>query len=494
MKVFAVLLLATVAVGHYPTLYPDAEVQTQQSEWRQFYKFAVAKAMESCLGKDTVNKYTVNMKKAVAKCQQQEAPELDLPPYRSMYKFVNTMIKSADAMDQFKFQMMFNTMRHMNNEYDNYDNYDNYNNKHQTGDHWLQQQFMKYKMHQMMKEYMHEDSYNHDNSEYKVRPYSLNHKSNNFDWMKNNKMGNFEMMKMMKEIMKENRYDNKHEMMKMVKNFFGNEYNNNQYDMMEKYFKNENEIDAFEMMKMMMEFSGDESKMDMSQMMHSMEKMYGNDYKMSEHDMMKMMNEKNFDSQNFKSENYAPPQARYRFKRGAYNTHRRDNEQVQRLDKGDRLFAKLQEQKREHQDHVGNMTCVLKETRVLNKDNKIDVQGLKKYMQQYTMPSPWFKKNFEELMDVCYETAVNLPADVVDEQVIEGDFGTINFAQVRTFMKCCKEGKRRLCMNQDTKNKIESNFGPINTILKETKLTEYQLFPLVQEMLQGEESEYLTMI
>merc|ERR1711942_195008 len=104
-----------------------------------------------------------------------------------MYKFVNTMIKSADAMDQFKFQMMFNTMR------------------------------------QMMKEYMHRDSYNHDNSEYQVRPYSLNHKSNNFDWMKNNKMGNFEMMKMMKEIMKENRYDNKHEMMKMVKNFFGNE-------------------------------------------------------------------------------------------------------------------------------------------------------------------------------------------------------------------------------------------------------------------------------
>merc|ERR1712098_557852 len=153
--------------------------------------------------------------------------------------------------------------------------------------------------------------------------------------MKNNKMGNFEMMKMMKEIMKENRYDNKHEMMKMVKNFFGNEYNNNQYDMMEKYFKNENEIDAFEMMKMMMEFSGDESKMDMSQMMHSMEKMYGNDYKMSEHDMMKMMNEKNFDSQN--SDSYAPPQARYRFKRGAYNTHRRDNEQVQRLDKGDSL-------------------------------------------------------------------------------------------------------------------------------------------------------------
>merc|ERR1712241_711334 len=273
-------------------------------------------------------------------------------------------------------------------------------------------------------------------------------------------MKKFEMMKMMKDMMKDNRYSDsfkQHDMMKMMKNVFGNE-----------------------------------SNIDMSQMMHSMEKMYGNDYKMNEHDMMKMMNEKNFESHDYKTENYAPPQARYRFKRQVYKPQARNTEQ--RLDKGDRLFVKLQEQKREHEEHVGNMTCVLKETKVLNKENKIDVQSLKQYMQQYTLPSPWFKKNFEELVDICYETAVNLPADIVEDQIIEGDFGTVNFAQVKTFMKCCKEGKRRLCMNQDTKNKIESNFGPINSILKETKLTEFQLFPLVQEMLQGEESEYLTMI
>jgi len=489
MKVFAVLLLASMAVGHYPTLYPEAEVQTETSEWRQFYKFAVAKAMESCLGKDTVNKYTVNMKKAVAKCQQEEAPELDLPPYRSLYKFVNTIIKSADQMDQFKMKMMFHTMRQMSNYYnnDNYDNYDHYNNKHHSESNWLQEQFRKYKMHKMMKEMMHG---NFDDSEsVQFKPYSMDH------GMKNNQMKKFEMMKMMKDMMKDNRYSdsfNQHDMMKMMKNVFGNEYTNDHYDMMEKYFKNDNDMDAFEMMKMMMKFSGDESNIDMSQMMHSMEKMYGNDYKMNEHDMMKMMNKKNFESHDYKTEGYAPPQARYRYKRQVYKPQARNTEH--RLDKGDRLFAKLQEQKREHEEHVGNMTCVLKETKVLNKENKIDVQSLKQYMQQYTLPSPWFKKNFEELVDICYETAVNLPADVVEDQVIEGDFGTVNFAQVRTFMKCCKEGKRKLCMNQDTKNKIESNFGPINSILKETKLTEFQLFPLVQEMLQGEESEYLTMI
>merc|ERR1719431_2173225 len=352
-------------------------------------------------------------------------------------------------------KMMFHTMRQMriHSNHVNYDNYDHYNNKLHSESNWLQEQFRKYKMHQMMKEMMHGNF--EDSETVQFKPYSMDH------GMKNNMMKKFEMMKMMKDMMKDNRYSDS--------------------------FK------QHEMMKMMMKFSGDESNIDMSQMMHSMEKMYGNDYKMNEHDMMKMMNEKNFESHDYKTDNYAPPQARYnRYKRQVYEPQARNTEQ--RLDKGDRLFAKLQEQKREHEEHVGNMTCVLKETKVLNKENKIDVQSLKQYMQQYTLPSPWFKKNFEELVDICYETAVNLPADIVEDQIIEGDFGTVNFAQVRTFMKCCKEGKRRLCMNQDTKNKIESNFGPINSILKETKLTEFQLFPLVQEMLQGEESEYLTMI
>jgi len=294
----------------------------------------------------------------------------------------------------------------------------------------------------------------------------------------------------MGDIMNENQYSesyNKYEMMKMMKAFFGNEHSTDKYEMMEKFFKNDDGMDAFEMMKMMMKFSGDEKNMDMSEMMHSMEKMYGNNYKTSEQDYNKFNNK---DHKNF---NYAPPQSRYRFKRQASGSTKPVDytKPTQGLDKGDRLFAKLQEQKKDMEAHVGNMTCVLRETNVLNKENEIDVKSLKKSMEQYTMPSPWFKNRFEELMDVCYETAVNIPDSIVDEHNIEGDFGSVNLAQVKTFMKCCKEGKQKLCMNQDTKNKIESNFGPIKTILEETKLTEYQLFPLVQQMLQGEESEYM---
>merc|ERR1711915_406387 len=324
MKVFTVLLLAAAAIGHHPH---------QQSEWRQFYNFAVSKAMESCLGKDNVNKYTVNLKKAVAKCQQQDAPELDLPPYRSMYKFVNTIINSADHMDQQKLHQVFVMLRMMNdNHHDNYDreyhDYDNYD----SGHNWMKKQWMKYKMHQMMQQFMKED-----NQDYHVRPYSMdtkmdsfNNKMDMFDMMKNNKMDKFEMMKMMKDIMQENQYSDM--------------YNKQQ------------------IMKMMMKFSEKEQNMDMSEMMQKMKNMYGydkdytmNEYKPNKFDMMKRMNEKSYEDKSYKDFNYSPPQARYRFKRQASGSTKPVDytKPATGLEKGDRLFAKLQEEKREMEEYIG---------------------------------------------------------------------------------------------------------------------------------------------
>jgi len=491
MKVFAVLLLASFAAAH----------QKQQSEWKQFYNWAVTKAMESCVGKDNVNKYTVNMKKAVAKCQQQDAPELELPPYRSMYKFVNTLISSADQMDQQKLQQVFVMLRMMNSQ--DQRNYNDYNKHHYgSGNNWMEKMFMRYKMHKMMQHIM-----NEENQEFNVRPYSFDNKMDKFDMMKDNKMEKFEMMKMMKDIMMKNQYSeqvDKYEMTKMMKEFFGKDHSSDKYEMMEKFFKNKNGMDEFEMMKMMMKFSGEEKNMDMFEMMKMMEKLYGNkenkfDMTNEEYankfDMMKMMNQQNHDDKNYNMDHgqYAPPQARFRFRRQASGSTKPADytKPNQGLDKGDRLYAKLEQQKKDMEAYVGNMTCVLRETNVLNKENELDVQAMKKSLQQYTMPSPWFKNKYEELIDICYETAVNIPAPIEDQYKIEGDFGKVNLAQIKQFTKCCKEGKQRLCMNQDTKNKIESNFGPIKTILGETKLTEYQLFPLVQQMLQGEESEYM---
>merc|ERR1712032_1341448 len=39
------------------------------------------------------------MKKAIAKCSHEDAPELSLPPYRSAYRFTNTMINKGDQYE-----------------------------------------------------------------------------------------------------------------------------------------------------------------------------------------------------------------------------------------------------------------------------------------------------------------------------------------------------------------------------------------------------------
>merc|ERR1711936_311492 len=53
--------------------------------------------------------------------------------------------------------------------------------------------------------------------------------------------------------------------------------------------------------------------------------------------------------------------------------------------------------------------------------------------------------------------------------------------------------KQKLCMNQDIKNKIETNFGPVEEILESFKyqITENQLFTHVNQLLQGSEEEYM---
>merc|ERR1712115_605712 len=110
------------------------------------------------------------------------------------------------------------------------------------------------------------------------------------------------------------------------------------------------------------------------------------------------------------------------------------------LDLGDRLVEKLAEQKHHMEAKIGNMTCVMKELNVLDASNNIDVQAMKRDIQKYTMPSEWFKN------------------------------------------KCTEKAKTKLCMHQDIKKKVESNFGPMEDILQETQLTEHEFFALVMQL------------
>merc|ERR1712106_188318 len=352
MKIFLVVTLLSAVLGH------------QGRE--DFQKWAKNKAMESCFGEDNHKIWTVQMKKAVAKCSQQDAPELQLLQFRAPYKTVNALLEASEDMENNDMQMMFNMFRFM------------------------------HKMQQSQNQ--HRNDYN------QFRPYSQEH-----DMSENMPMPMKWMLKMMT-------------MKPMEQNNFNNMKNSN-YN-------------------------------------YKIQGMFGNLFEIRDTDM-----------------DY-----------GNLFNSRHSRALDSNLDLGDRLVEKLQGQKQEMDEKIGNLTCILREVNVLNAKNEISIFAMKRDLEQYNMPSVWFKKNHEALIDTCYEMATTLPAELEDGYIVEGEFGKVNMAQVKTFMSCCHKGKAKLCMNQDIKQKIEENFGPVAEILQQSGLTENQLFPLVQDLLHGQES------
>merc|ERR1719278_1289918 len=132
-------------------------------DYKMFMKWAKTKAMESCWGEDNMKVYTVNMKKAVAKCQQKDVPELDLPPLRAINRMVNNMVSMAGHKEDQHHEMEYFTRFF---------------------------RFMK-----MMKMMNHDD---HD--DFRAKPYSQMNQDSDM-----NMMEKFKMMMMMKEMM-----NNKH--------------------------------------------------------------------------------------------------------------------------------------------------------------------------------------------------------------------------------------------------------------------------------------------
>merc|ERR550532_1703592 len=161
----------------------------------------------------------------------------------------------------------------------------------------------------------------------------------------------------------------------------------------------------------------------------------------------------------------------------------------------DRLKEKLVGMMEEHVNMVSNMTCVLKELNVIDHNNNVDLVALKEDSKQYKMPSQWFGDKYEEILEGCHEVSENLPASLQEEYVPSNYNGPMrNLGKIKSFMNCCKSAKMKLCMNQDTKKKIEANFGPVEELVEgfNNQLTEDQVFFMVNQLLEGsEEDQYM---
>jgi len=362
------------------------------SDWKMFMKWAKTKAMESCWGEENMKLHTLNMKKAVSKCLQVDAPETDLPPFRYLNRFTNNLVQMA-------------------------------NNRHQYGYEHGDQDLMKMMKMMMMVKMMNSFGHNEDH-------HSQRHGCNGFHDCDDNNYGDNGDLKMMKMMMR-------------------NMMNKNEY----KY------EDSYDRM--------DHMDMDSMDDMERFTKMFRS---------MKSNN-------NYKSNDYSPMMKRFMSsfqKRQAGDS----------LELNDRLKEKLENLMTEHVSEMSNMTCVLKEMNVLDTRNKIDIAAMKADVENYKMPSEWFKDQYFAILDNCHEVAENQPAELDNMYNMPG---MQHMGTVKSFMTCCKTAKMRLCMNQDTKKKIETNFGPVEELLQSfnNQINEEQLFFMVNELLQGDDQEWM---
>merc|ERR1739844_442617 len=329
-------------------------------DYKMIMKWAKTKAMESCWGEENMKIHTVTMKKAVAKCQQQDVPELDLPPFRAINRLINNMVSMAGEKEDEHHEMKY---------------------------------FMKF-----------------------------------FRYMK--MMEKMKMMMMMKKMM-DNKNDN---------------YNDHGNMDMQSYKRHDDMSTMFKNMGFQNQMKSRNDDFSLDSMFRSMGQM--------------------------------------RFKRQADDS----------LALNDRLKEKLEHMMKEHVEEVSNMTCVLREMNVIDQNNNIDISAMKKDAEQYKLPSAWFGERYEEILDSCYQVAENLPASLQDKVLPNNYNGPMrNLAKIKSFMTCCKSAKMKLCMYQDTKKKIETNFGPVDQLLDgfNNQITEEQVFYMVNELLQGDDDQFM---
>jgi len=343
-------------------------------DWKMFMKWAKTKAMESCWGEENMKLHTLNMKKAVSKCLQVDAPETELPPLRYLNRFTNNLVSMA-------------------------------NNNHGYGQ-------------------------SHNNED--------------------------ELVKMMKMMM----------MMKMMQSFGGHDEDH--------HSSRHVPARAEDMMSMMLK------KMMNSESHDRMDTMDMDNMDMFSK-MFKQMKSNKYDS--YKSNDYSPMMQRFM---GGFQKRQADDS----LELNDRLKEKLENLMTEHVSEMSNMTCVLREMNVLDTRNKIDITAMKADAENYQMPSQWFKEQYFAILDSCHEVAENQPAELDNMYNMPG---MQHMGTVKSFMTCCKTAKMRLCMNQDTKKKIETNFGPVEELLQSfnNQINEEQLFYMVNELLQGDDQEWM---
>merc|ERR1712107_66107 len=404
MKVLAVLLLSGLAAGG----------GVGNNDWKMFSRWSTMKAQESCLGEENMKIHTVNLKTAIVKCYQKDAPELNLPPFNSPYRFINTLMTSADSMEHSQLMDLF-------------------------------------KMYKMMQTMRGHDSSSYmpsifNDQHYGAKPYSMDH--TNKSWME--MMMKMAMKKMFEKTMMNN-YDSD-----MYSNQYKDMFDFDSSDMYQSSYNVEKMMDAYG------------SKMNEDKMMENMMM-----YKMQQ--MQRSNDESSYNPFNKNTYRERMAALLQRHKRQA--PKKPENAAVtlpENLDHGDRLADKLKQEQIEMEQKIGNMTCVMREIGVLNQQNELDFAAQKRAFEKFNIPNQWLKNRLLNDMELCNKVADSLPSESQKEYNFPG---LINMSQVNSYLNCCKYSKMRTCMYKDVKDTLRITLDSIRLGSQCYLITGILIFP-----------------
>jgi len=104
---------------------------------------------------------------------------------------------------------------------------------------------------------------------------------------------------------------------------------------------------------------------------------------------------------------------------------------------------KIEEMQMKIKAKIGNITCVLREMKMLDSGNQVDYASIKKRVMALPAPKTLID-DMCEAMDHCRDFASCIPS-----QVFEKSPGLSGFGKQMAFFKCFKKVKLEVCMKQE---------------------------------------------
>merc|ERR1719458_414841 len=151
-------------------------------------------------------------------------------------------------------------------------------------------------------------------------------------------------------------------------------------------------------------------------------------------------------------------------------------------DLGDRLTEKLKMEQAKWQAELGNMSCILQECDMIDRNLDIDIESMIQGIERGDwgeFEDEWLKEQMIKNCRNCYDFSESVPYSVLQDCPFGEKWG-----RIKMYMHCEKMAKWRTCMNYDMKQKLEKSFGKLEDLEKATGLPENQLLPMTMKLLQ----------